>query len=379
VGQRGAGSSNCGDAVGQLRLLLVAQPTTGGVGVAVAQLAEAAVRAGLATTVACPARGELPARVEEVHARWINLPLAREPTPADAQRLRELRALCRAADVVHLHSSKAGALGRLAVRSLGSARPACVFTPHAWSWLVGGLPARFYRGFESVAWRMVDQIVAVSEEAAVVGAPVLRAGAGRMVVIRNGVDTQRFSPDGPMAERGSEPLVVSVGRLEWEKGQDVLLRAFARIDLPSARLRLVGDGPMLPFLERLAGDLRIGHRIEFLGHSADPGSHYRAADVVVVPSRRDALSLVLLEAMACGAPVVATRVPGTAAAAGVARIVPPERPDALGAAVAELLDAPEARGALGEAARARVVSEYSLERSTAAHLDLWVRLARGGA
>ena len=98
------------------------------------------------------------------------------------------------------------------------------------------------------------------------------------------------------------------------KGQAVLIRAFADLRDTGATLRLVGEGDAEQELRSLAVEAAVDDRIEWAGNSAAPEREYRAADVVVVPSRWDGLSLVLLEAMACGAAIVATTVPGSAAA-----------------------------------------------------------------
>src|SRR3712207_1131793 len=100
------------------RVLLVAQPTTEGVAVCVRDLARAGVRAWLTLTVACPSSGNLPRWALFAGARWVATDLVRPPAPADIARVAEVRALARSADVVHLHSSKAGAVGRLSLASL---------------------------------------------------------------------------------------------------------------------------------------------------------------------------------------------------------------------------------------------------------------------
>ncbi len=358
-------------------MLLVCQPTVGGAAVCVRQLAEAGVRRGLDVTVACPDDGDLPGWVDAAGADRVVLPMTRQPGAADVALARRLRRLLDAAEVVHLHSSKAGALGRLALLATRPGRrPGCVFTPHGWGWHVGGPLAPAYRAFERAAARLADAIVTVSEEEAAEGRGVLGGGARRLVMIPNGVDTEAFTPDGPVAGRGEDPLLVCVGRLVPEKGQDVAVRALALMRATSARLRLVGDGPECSALSTLAQRLGVGGRVELVGSTPDPAPHLRAADVVVIPSRREGMSLVLLEAMACGATVVSTSVSGSSALGGAGLLVPTGDPGALAAAIDDLLADPARRTRLGEAARRRAASQFDLRATTTQNLDLWHRVAR---
>ena len=166
-----------------------------------------------------------------------------------------------------------------------------------------------------------------------------------------------------------------VGRLTRQKGQDVAVRALAAMQTPGAVLRLVGDGPDRAALLELAASLGLSARIELTGTVDDTAPHLRAADVVIAPSRWEGLSLTLLEAMACGAPIVASRVAGTAALGGVGVLVAPDDPTALAAAADQLLADPDRAKACGAAARARAVERFALEDSVASNLALWREVA----
>ena len=226
--------------------------------------------------------------------------------------LRELIAAA-APDVVHLHSSTAGLAGRLAVRG----RIPTIFQPHAWSWqAVGSRPAAVLRAGERFALRWTSALVCVGREEAEAGR---RSGLGdRIRVIRSGVDLERFRPVGAderaatrarLGLPASAPVVVCVGRCTRQKGQDVLVAAWARVRAacPDAVLVLVGD---------IQGDgVRIGAAadagIRQWGAVEDVRPWYVAADVVAAPSRWEGLALAsAIEAMACGRPVVASDVPG---------------------------------------------------------------------
>ena len=233
-----------------------------------------------------------------------------------------------------------------------------------------------YRRFERIAARLADVIVAVSPEDAAAGATVLGRDASRIRIIENGVDVGRYEPEGLVAERGPEPLVVCVGRLTEAKGQLDAIGALALLSSEDARLRLVGAGPDRALLVRRAEELGVAHRLDWVGEVDDAAPHYRAADVVVVPSRWDAQSLVLLEAMASGAAIVATTVSGSAALEGAGALVPPRDEVALAAAVDGLLADPDRRRVLGAAARRRAVDGYTLARSTERTIGLWRELVR---
>jgi glycosyltransferase involved in cell wall biosynthesis len=353
------------------RILIVTQATVDGVAICVRDLVQAAVTRGYELTVACPSTGALATWVQERQAIWRRLDMRRSPHPTDVVAVMQLRQLARDHALVHLHSSKAGAVGRLALVSLGRRRPPSVFTPHGWSWLVGGWLAPVYRLLERIMMPWTTAVVAVSPEERSHGQAVLGPRAAGMLVNPNGVDVSRFRPEGPLAERTGDPLVVSVGRLCHARAPDVAVAALALMRTPAVRLRIVGDGEDRAAIEKQIGALGLTGRVELVGFRPDPAPDVRAADVVLVPSRYDGMSLVLLEAMACGAAVVATRVPGSSALDGAGVLVPVEDPQALAQAVDALLADPDRRKALGLEARQRVVERYSLERSLDAILALW--------
>jgi glycosyltransferase involved in cell wall biosynthesis len=353
------------------RILIVSQVTVDGVAVCVRDLVQAAIGAGYQVTVACPEAGHLSAWVRQRGAAWEQLEMRRSPHPSDILAMMRLRRLARTHDLVHLHSSKAGVAGRLAVASLGPRRPPVVFTPHGWSWLVGGRLAPLYRWTERIVLPLATTVIAVSEEERAHGQAVLGRRAARILVNPNGVDSRRFSPEGPAADRPQAPLLVCVGRLCHARAPDVAVSALALMRTPSARLRLVGDGEDRAAVEELVTALGLDGRVEFSGFRPEPAPDLRAADVVVIPSRYDGMALVLLEAMACGAAIVATRVPGTSALGEAGQLVPVEDPRSLAEAVDALLADPQRRQRLGAAARAQVAENYSLERSLRGILNLW--------
>jgi glycosyltransferase involved in cell wall biosynthesis len=351
-----------------LRVLHVAQPTDGGVGRYVETIAVAERDAGMTVAVASPP-GELADNLGSAGVETISWPARRGPGPHSIGELVRLRRVIAAwgPDVVHLHSSKAGLVGRLAVRRH---RPT-IFQPHAWSFHVDGRAARLAGVWERIGARYADVVVCVSEAELDEGRSY--GVDARFVVIQNGVDTTGLAPV-DAAERieirkrlalpVGAPIAVCAGRLAHQKGQDVLLSAWPSVlaDVPDAVLVLVGDGPLRAELASvIAGDVRM------VGHRPDVGDWLRAADVVVLPSRWEGFSLLLLEAMACGAAIVATDVAGVRESLGCSApesIVPVEDADALAAAVAVRL---ESRAlACDEGARSRAVAVERFDRARVA-------------
>jgi len=173
-----------------------------------------------------------------------------------------------------------------------------------------------YSNLENPRWRR--QIVAAGRGARAVicvgsklakdSVSELGLDPSRVVVIPNTYDVSRFSHVD--RNRGDAVRILSVGRLSHEKGHDVLLRAFARIvvDTP-ASLTFVGDGPERTSLESLARDLGIESSVEFKGVLLDEAlaAEMGAADVFALPSRSEGFGVALIEALATGLPVVATR------------------------------------------------------------------------
>jgi glycosyltransferase involved in cell wall biosynthesis len=212
-----------------------------------------------------------------------------------------------------------------------------------------------------------------------------------IVVIRNGVDLSRFSqpPDPEHLRRelglpAGTPLVAVVSRLARLKGLETFLEAVARVSprFPQARFLVVGETnpahrPYLDELKTLAERLGVADRVIFTGLRSDVPALMASVNVSVMPSLNEALSNVLLESMAAGAPVVATRVGGTPEAVTDGRtglIVPPADPAALAASIARLLEDGELARRLGRAARQTIADRFSVDRMVKTTEDLYLDL-----
>jgi glycosyltransferase involved in cell wall biosynthesis len=183
---------------------------------------------------------------------------------------------------------------------------------------------------------------------------VRRRHAPTTVVIPNGVDGNRFTPS-PLP--GGRPTVVVVARLRRQKAHDRFIRAFRMVQhrLPDARAVLVGDGPLRSELEHLVADLGLAGSVKFTGAVSDTRPHLAAATVVALTSPYEGFPNALLEAMACGRPVVATSVGGVPEMVEHGRegLLVGQSDAQIADALLELLNDPERAARMGEAARCR--------------------------
>ncbi|MEU9392490.1 glycosyltransferase family 4 protein [Streptomyces sp. NPDC048324] len=358
------------------RVLHVSQPVDGGVARVVADLARAQLASGLHVTVACP-ESTLAAELRLSGAEVRPWQATRSPGPTLVREVRRLADLVEDVrpDLVHAHSAKAGLAARLAVRG----RVPTVFQPHAWSFeAVGGVTAALALRWERWGARWASRVVCVSEAERATG---VRAGvAGRWAVVPNGIDPERFRPAAAESVRAvllpdvdpTAPVVVCVGRLCRQKGQDVLLDAWYAVHdrVPAARLVLVGDGPDAELLRS-----RAPESVLFAGAVSDTAPWYQAADLVVLPSRWEGMALAPLEAMACGRPVVVSDVDGARESLppdiATRCLVPPESPAELARSITGLLLDPAPHESLGSLGRRHVLSTHDVRRAAEAVADVY--------
>lgn len=218
-------------------------------------------------------------------------------------------------------------------------------------------------------WRRAAAVVANSEGLRKLGQAF--EPAVPVLEIPNGVDLNTFRA----GHRDWEtPRLLFVGRIVYQKGLDLLLRALAELRDMQWSLQIVGDGPSLVRLKDQAAQLGIAGRVSFSGWQARESlpDIYRQATLFVNPSRHEGMPNTVLEAMASGLPVLASRISGNeelvTEQTGV--LVPAEDADALRAALQELLPNAALREQMGAAARKRVEAQYSWSKVAQAYLDL---------
>lgn len=254
------------------------------------------------------------------------------------------------AHIVHTHTSKAGFIGRLAAYFCRV--PIIVHTPHGHIFhsYYGTTLTRFFITLERTAAKLTDRIVVLTDRGA---KEHLERGIGRpeqFISIPSGVNIASLrakTPDRTLARQqlgwnDEDVYLLGVGRLVPVKGFDLAVNAMKHVcrEVPGAHLVLFGDGPERPALESLARREQVLERLIITGAAEDPALYLAAADLLVAPSRNEGMGRVIVEAMSVGLPVVASSVggiPSVVEDGRSGRLVPPDSPHALAAALIELI------------------------------------------
>lgn len=268
--------------------------------------------------------------------------------------------------LVHTHLLHADLYGRLGAR-LAGVRVVSSYHCDDPLHLIPGV-----RQMDAVSARACSRIICISGAVRDFVHREIGVPERLLTVVRYGMDPEPAGPgrDALRAELGiapGDPVVGIVGRLHDQKGHVYLFQAFRRVLAahPRALLVVAGDGPEREALDRLAGELGIAERTRFLGFRADAPALMHAFDVVAVPSLYEGFGLVLLEAMAAARPLVASSVsaiPEIVVEGETGLLAPPRDPHALAAALTALLDDPARAARMGAAGRARLLTEFTVER-----------------
>jgi len=222
--------------------------------------------------------------------------------------------------------------------------------------------------------RAVDRHVGVGKRTSREIEELVGLPSGSVLTIHNGVPDEKPAT---AARPRPGPLIGAIGRLEPQKGYDVLIHALAQVE--DATLVLVGDGGERSALEQLASRLGVADRLHWVGWSDDARGYLETFDVFAFPSRFEGFPLAVLEALLARRAVVASDVGSTAEAVrdgetGV--LVPPENPAALAAAIRKLLAEAELRQRLGEQGRRLVLDRFTADHMTRRFESLYAELLR---
>lgn len=231
--------------------------------------------------------------------------------------------------------------------------------------------------------RGINRIITVSEDgrrelSRMSGLPIEQISA-----IPNGIETDFFAPATDRVQIRTalgvpvnEKVIIVVARLAPEKDLGTLLRAFSIVQrqLPAATLWIVGDGPERERLTALSHELGGASQIRFWGARSDIRNLLQAADVFALTSLSEGLSIALIEAAACGLPIVATNVGGNPQIVNApvgGQLVEPRNPEALAAALLAILNDDTGRQVLGKAARQHAVEKFSIRQMVDGYLNLY--------
>jgi glycosyltransferase involved in cell wall biosynthesis len=271
---------------------------------------------------------------------------------------------CERPDIVHTHTSKAGAVGRVAAWLAGV--PVIIHTPHGHIFYgyYGPAISGVIRLFERLLALITDRIVTLTDRGAQEHVRYKIAGPEKFVTIPSGITLSKFrsvlvDPTVKRKELGlpeEGPVIGTVGRLVPIKGHEWLLRAAPRVlaEFPHATFVFLGEGPLLGQLQQLAARLGISGHVMFLGSRQDVPECLAAFDLFAFPSLNEGMGRALIEAMAVGLPAVAARVggiPDVVADGETGLLVPARDEAALADALLKLLRDPARLQAYGQSAR----------------------------
>jgi glycosyltransferase involved in cell wall biosynthesis len=360
-------------------LILITLAEIGGAQTYVAQLLPALAER-FEVVVAAYGPGPLVDAARDAGARYVSLrQVRRDLHPGrDLLGLLELIALLRRErpDLIHVNSSKAAALGRVAALVAGPR--ARVFTVHGWAFKAyAGRTAALYRWADRLLAPLTTVTICVSETERAAGLRARTCRAERTVVIPNAIDVA----SAPRAALdGDPPRIVTVGRLAAPKDPLTLVRTLPALGDRRYSLAFVGGGRDQPQVEEELRAQGLGDRVALLGERHDVPALLAGADLFVLASRSEGAPLSILEAMAAGLPVVASDVGGVAELVDdgtTGLLVPAGEPAALARALARLLDDRALRERMGAAGRARARDRFDLPELRDAHLELYARVLAG--
>jgi glycosyltransferase involved in cell wall biosynthesis len=281
--------------------------------------------------------------------------------------------------ILHTHTAKAGAIGRLAAVFAGRARPPIVvhtFHGHVLRGYFGRFRTAIFRGLERMLARVADTLIAVSPEVRDDLVALKVAPPEKFTVIRLGIELDERVAAAQEARRRTRRimgvpddrfLVGWIGRMTGVKRGADVLRAFRLLRNRGidATLCMVGDGPDREQLEQLAGELGLMHDCLFTGYQEDIGPFFAAFDAFVLPSANEGTPVTAIESLASGCPVVATGVGGVPDVVREGEdgfLVEPGDLETLADRLALLASEPGLRERMGASGRKRVLPRYAVER-----------------
>lgn len=338
----------------------------GGASVHVLDLASGAQKAGHEVIVLVGGKGVFVTRANKKNLPVVSLRfLVRNINPfKDAFAFFELRKHIKAIepDLIHLHSSKVGILGRLVAKSLGIP---VIFTAHGWAFTEGVSVGRrkVYKAVERAMALLASRIITVSDYDRKI-ALSSEVGSERLIcTVHNGIPA--LDLDNSICQDVVSPKMIMVARFDEQKDQVGLVRALALLrDIPWT-LEFVGDGPSIVNTKQLVKEFRLGGRISFSGACDDIPNRLNSSQIFLLITNWEGFPLTILEAMRAGLPVIASDVGGVGEAVQDGRtgiLVRRNDINSLAEAIRSMLGSSEMRRAMGAAGRDQFENAFLFDR-----------------
>lgn len=286
--------------------------------------------------------------------------------------------------IVHTHTSKAGVIGRLAAQHLHI--PTLIHSTHGLIYSVdanipgisGSLPLTFFKAVEKYLGRKTHHLITLSEQETGDAIKLQLAPPANILSIPNGIPLKHFSDIQRDITSWKVPHIRLgiAGRLNSEKGHDLLLKCFKKVleKRPNVTLKIAGSGPLQNELEATAQQLNIQDQVVFCGYQNDIASFLAGIDIFVLSSHYEGFGLVLVEAMAAGLPIVATDVGGVREVIQDGKngiIIPPGREDEMTMGIEYFLQNPELAYQFGQAGREHAMKNFSILNMVKKHIQLY--------
>ncbi len=374
-----------------MKLLFVTQSTIGGTLEYFKLLIPRLAEKGHEITVVCPSDGPMKMELEEMGIKVYIIEMVREISI-----VKDARSICHLVryiksndfDLIHTHSSKAGAIGRI---SAFLCRTSCIYTAHGWSFSmgVGKLKKMIYICMEKLLALLCRWIVAISEFENNIALQYRITGKNKIKLISNGIDVNRFAPKPKKKDFMKKQLGIKenalvigmVGRLAPQKDPLTFVKA-AKIIADSghtAYFILVGDGELRAEVEQKVLDLGLSDRFLIAGWVENAQDYINIFDIGVLTSQWEGFGLVLAEYMANGIPVVASNIggiPDVILDGETGTLIPPCDTSGFAAAIINVLCDENLKNRFIKSGFERVNSLFNIERVAQQHHELYVETPR---
>lgn len=373
--------------VSKIKVLHVVRPAAGGMKNHLIDLVRRTDKTRFDVTVACPPNSQLWDSLYEMNIKLIPIPLVGEISPA--KDYAAIRILIKhlhntKTSILHAHSSKGALVGRLA--AVVARTPVVIFTAHnsifyeEWP----GWKKRLFASVEKFLARFTDRIITVSDALKQEIMEMEGLPSKQITTIYNGIEVDKFTgKSDPLHIRKSMnipelgPVVGTIARLAPQKGISFFLKAASLLKEYQVNFVIIGDGPLEESLKQEAVDLGLQGRVTFTGRREDISDILSTLDIFVLPSVTEGLPLTILEAMAAGKPIVATRVggiPEVIVDGKTGIIVPPKDPEAMAVALASLLGGREKMAKIGLAGQKLVKDKFTIDTMVERTMNLYSQL-----